>query len=495
MRRCGKQGGSVLLLDANDTPGKKILATGNGRCNLSNTSADGWENTRAFFESLGMILYTDADGRAYPMNRQASSVRDALVREASGLGAAFMTGTRVTAVRRGDDDDFVIEAVKTGDAGVLPKSAKRDKSGVLAQREAPYIFKAKQVIVATGGKASPKYGNLGDGYAIARSLGIGVNPIRPALAPFLYSDAVRRALSVLAGVRARAKVALIRISGDAQGVASRPMKAADHDDDFDDKNDARGQASRPMGTAETVMATSEGEVQFADDGLSGICIFDLSRYYKKDSPASSSSLPVASPANGMADGTGHSAADGTGHSAADGTGHSNIADGTGHSAVDGTGHSNIADGTGHSAADGMAKPRADDGYAVYIDFAPNHTEEEIAGLLADGRAAGLSGVVHTKIAAYLEAHGGGAESVKRFTVSIKGTKGWKEAQVTAGGVNIDEVDLKYYESKAVPGLYIVGEALDYDGPSGGYNLDFAWDTGQKAGRAAGAYTASYLKQA
>jgi predicted flavoprotein YhiN len=58
---------------------------------------------------------------------------------------------------------------------------------------------------------------------------------------------------------------------------------------------------------------------------------------------------------------------------------------------------------------------------------------------------------------------------------------------------MDEVDPAHYESKVVPGLYIIGEALDYDGPSGGYNLDFAWNTGQKAGKAAGAYAASYLK--
>jgi predicted flavoprotein YhiN len=85
-----------------------------------------------------------------------------------------------------------------------------------------------------------------------------------------------------------------------------------------------------------------------------------------------------------------------------------------------------------------------------------------------------------------------AAAVKRFVAPIKGTKGWRDAQITAGGVALSEVHEKYFESKKAPGLFFVGEALDWDGPSGGYNLDHAWDTGTKAGRAAGAYCASYL---
>jgi predicted flavoprotein YhiN len=169
--------------------------------------------------------------------------------------------------------------------------------------------------------------------------------------------------------------------------------------------------------------------------------------------------------------------------------------------------------------------------AVAIDFAPGHAEEEIVDLLAAGRAAGLSGVVHPKVAKYMEgfvgrlgvdadaaptdadgvvtarrrvapfeADTGGmtqarrlASAVKRFVVPVKGTRGWKDAQITVGGVAMDEVSEKYFEVKSIPGLYFVGEALDLDGPSGGYNLDIAWNTGLKAGRAAGAYCASYLQ--
>jgi predicted flavoprotein YhiN len=70
-------------------------------------------------------------------------------------------------------------------------------------------------------------------------------------------------------------------------------------------------------------------------------------------------------------------------------------------------------------------------------------------------------------------------------IPVKGTKGWKDAQITAGGVAMDAVHPESFESKDVPGLYFAGEVLDCDGPSGGYNLDCAWNTGLKAGAAAG----------
>jgi predicted flavoprotein YhiN len=369
-RRCD---GDVLLIEANGEAGRKILAAGNGRCNLSNTAAPGWEKTSEFFGSLGVLLDTDEAGRAYPLARRADAVRDALVRECENLGCAFMLRTRVTGVKRGDGDDFVVTA---GDA---------------EQRS----FRAMQVIVATGGKARPAFGNLGDGYAFARALGVSVNPIRPVLTPLLYADGAKAGLAGLAGVRAKAAVRLI-LRGGADG-------------------------------KEETLAEARGEVQFTDYGLSGICIFDLSRYY------------------------------------------------------------------GRGGADKDAAR-----YAVSIDFAPDYKEEEIAELLAAGRAAGLAGVVHPKIAARIEKTAGAdgpAAKVKNFVVPVGGAKGWKEAQITAGGVAMTEVSEKYFESKAVPGLYFVGETLDGDGPSGGYNLDHAWNTGLNAGRAAGAYCASYLNAA
>ena len=76
-----------------------------------------------------------------------------------------------------------------------------------------------------------------------------------------------------------------------------------------------------------------------------------------------------------------------------------------------------------------------------------------------------------------------ANGLRMFTLTPTGRKGWKEAQVTKGGIPLEEIDDATMESKLVKGLYFAGEVTDYDGPCGGYNLNNAWITGIKAGRA------------
>ena len=73
------------------------------------------------------------------------------------------------------------------------------------------------------------------------------------------------------------------------------------------------------------------------------------------------------------------------------------------------------------------------------------------------------------------------ERIKGCRFEVTGTRGFKEAMVTAGGVKLSEVDPKTMASKVVPGLYMTGEVLDLTGPSGGYNLQLAFSTGHLAG--------------
>ena len=72
-------------------------------------------------------------------------------------------------------------------------------------------------------------------------------------------------------------------------------------------------------------------------------------------------------------------------------------------------------------------------------------------------------------------------AVKQLEVPIAGTMGFRKAEVTAGGVSLDEVDSRTMQSKLVPGLYFAGELLDLDGPIGGYNFQAAFSTGWLAG--------------
>ncbi len=94
-----------------------------------------------------------------------------------------------------------------------------------------------------------------------------------------------------------------------------------------------------------------------------------------------------------------------------------------------------------------------------------------AGLPADRKAANLGRAERARLAA----------ACKRLTVPVTGTLGYGRAEVTAGGVPLDEVDSRTMESRRHGGLYIAGELLDLDGPIGGYNFQAAWSTGWLAG--------------
>jgi predicted flavoprotein YhiN len=71
-----------------------------------------------------------------------------------------------------------------------------------------------------------------------------------------------------------------------------------------------------------------------------------------------------------------------------------------------------------------------------------------------------------------------------FELPITGDRGWDFAEVTAGGVPLDEIDYRTMESRRIPGLYLIGEMLDCDGRIGGFNFQWAWATGHIGGRAA-----------
>ena len=75
-------------------------------------------------------------------------------------------------------------------------------------------------------------------------------------------------------------------------------------------------------------------------------------------------------------------------------------------------------------------------------------------------------------------------SLTKFPFPVKGHRGWNHAEVTAGGVPLEEIDYRTMESKLVPDLYVIGEILDCDGRIGGFNFQWAWATGRLAGEAA-----------
>jgi predicted Rossmann fold flavoprotein len=97
---------------------------------------------------------------------------------------------------------------------------------------------------------------------------------------------------------------------------------------------------------------------------------------------------------------------------------------------------------------------------------------KLVGQPVDRKAAGLSKADRAKLVA----------AIKRLRLPVTGTLGFEKAEVTTGGISLNEVDSRTMESKLVPGLYLAGEILDLDGPIGGYNFQAAWSTGWLAGQ-------------
>jgi predicted Rossmann fold flavoprotein len=186
---------TVVLLDGALRPGAKILVSGGGRCNVTNTivtETDFWggkrtmvrrvlralpvEETVAFFRDLGLPLHEEAGGKLFPDSHQARDVLNALLSGVRDAGVTFETGARVHAVTRADGG-FVVDTSRGP-------------------------MHARQVVLATGGRSLPKTGSDGGGYEIARALGHTLVPPAPALAPLrLDGDtaySIHAGLSVIA---------------------------------------------------------------------------------------------------------------------------------------------------------------------------------------------------------------------------------------------------------------------------------------------------------
>ena len=217
----------VLLLERNDRPGKKLLITGNGRCNLGNSRLDpdryegetalarsvlgrfGISETLAFLKETGIGIY-DRDGYLYPASREASDVRRLLELRVRELGVSLKTGFQASVLEKRGDGFRIVSA--GGEE-----------------------IRSDRVILAGGGTAAPKTGSDGSALSLAVGLGHGPEPFRPALVPLTVSG---NEWKEAAGVRVIAEVKLC--------------------------------------SGGRILGNEHGEIQFGEKTLSGIPVLDLS---------------------------------------------------------------------------------------------------------------------------------------------------------------------------------------------------------------------------
>lgn len=180
-----REGAEVLLLEKTDEPGRKLLLTGHGRCNITNlraaedlpryyfengrflTSAFSTfppEQARAFFREIGVPTHEEEDGRVFPDAQKALAVRDALVRAAEQEGVSIRTGFRVTSILKTEKQDMPWRITSSDE-----------------------VLFADGVILTTGGASFVRTGSEGDGYALAGMAGHTVTARTPALAPIFLS--------------------------------------------------------------------------------------------------------------------------------------------------------------------------------------------------------------------------------------------------------------------------------------------------------------------
>lgn len=384
-----RSGADVTILERNQRVGKKILATGNGRCNLTNTDIDisryhgkhpefiygafsrfDYYRTIEFFEELGIAHKVEDGGKVFPMSEQSSSVLDVLRYEIEENGINVVC------------DACVSDIVK--------------KNVFEVSLEGGRVFKGDRVILCTGGKASPDLGSNGSGYTLAKKLGHSIIEPFPALVQLKLSA---KFLKQLQGVK---------FDGDAEIIVE-----------------------------EKPVRKETGEILFTEYGISGPPILQLSR----------------------------------------------------------------------KVGEYLTK-----GYTVYlkVTLINNLDEQELRDTIIRRFSSGAKKPLSFNFVGFLNKRlvpvvlkeaaiddiNKPAESVtydererivrilKDWKFEVIGTNPWSSAQVTAGGVDVQEINSKTMESKLVKGLYFAGEIVDIDGDCGGFNLQWAWSSGFAAGESA-----------
>lgn len=366
----------VTLIEKNEIPGKKLILTGHGRCNITNRKpasdlkngyheADnfiypaikefGPEDTISFIENdIGLKTKEEDNNRIFPVCDSAARVRDSLV-------------------------SYIADSTKTiCNSKVV--DIRKDSSFVVSTDNEKYDF--DYVILSCGGSSFPQTGSTGDSYRLSGKTGHTIITPRAALAPVKAAEESLAFIRNLSGVSVTSKVNLF----------------------------CNGKKT----------ASIEGEILFAEFGLTGPAVMEISREIPHD----------------------------------------------------------ISDCDPYFELDLVPSLNDEQFDQEFQKLIGEHPDTKITTLLSRYVPASVAGEIAAKAGVSdLYAQGFTKDNrrktvneMKHLKVLIGREPSIDKAYVTRGGVSLKEVDRKTMQSRLVPGLYILGEALDIDGISGGYNL-------------------------
>lgn len=372
---------SVTVFEKLDRVGKKLLSTGNGRCNLSSRRLvsehyhgsvknlmeiiRNTPSAEEFFMTMGVPVISDEQGRMYPRSESAASVLRSLRMRTSELDIIEECGFELTEIRR-NKRGFIITS----------------KSGITAE--------CRRIIISAGGYAAPQLGTDGYVMRLFRDMGYKTAKLCPAVAPLRVSS------DKLKGLKG------IRVKGSVSAVSGGE-----------------------------ILKTEYGEIQFTENALSGICVFNLARFFNEYEGRLALRLDFA------------------------------------------------ADLEKSELTDYLERVR--------IQRASYPLEELLTGFFSKNLAVYLVkntfGRPLTEKISTLRKRDiiALADRIKSLEFEISGCSSWNNAQVTAGGIHGSCVDTEL-QSIRDRGIYFCGEILDADGDCGGYNLQWAWSSGLWAGR-------------
>lgn len=385
---CAKKLGKkykVVIIERQARIGRKLLATGNGRCNITNRNISeehyygdkeiiksvigrfSPKDSEDFFGELGILFRDDEEGRVYPYSNQATTILDCMRIECEKLEIEEICNFSVSTIKK-VNKKFIISS--------------NDKN-----------ITAEYVILATGSQASPLLGANDSGYHILNEFGIYSTPLYPSLSPIHTKEKYKN----LKGVRAKGSISLI-----ADG---------------------------------KIIKKRNGEIQFTDYGLSGICVFEISRFVNeffvlgKISECKYKEIKLS--------------------------------------------------------ADVMSEYSFTD-LCLYLQkcrkiFSENKAVDILSGAL--NRKLSQSIIEYCKLSnKTCKALTNSdikkiANTVKNFTFTPIISDGYKSAQVGSGGICSKDIDSKTLMLKKVKNMFVCGELLNVDGDCGGYNLHFAFGSG------------------